>query len=693
MSDNLSLFTENIYRKNEHLSKSDKLLYIFEDIHNHIYANDGLSSQEVFVEMLDILFVKVFDEKSTSASQFNISATEYEFSQKTGKSEKFLKRFSSLYRKTAEYFSDVIDKKRGIKVKPSTLAYIVNKLQIVDLSESSSDVNGLAFQKFLYSKQRSERGQFFTPEPIVNLCVHFLKPSISDTILDPACGSGGFLSSVAKYIIDNNPKKEKDTIEIFIKNNILGIEINQLAAKVAKMRMLLEHNSYSNICVADSLSDWSDLNVEFSKCFEGSGSFESKFDLILTNPPFGSKGKIRDETILRRYSLAHKWIKKTKGYYTSEQIQNGQVPDILFIERCLDFLKDNGKMAIVLPNGIFENSTLGYVRSYIQSRSRILSVIKLPYETFIPFGTGVKASLLFIQKLSKTELLKNEGNNHSIFFGAINKLGYAGNKNGSSTYLRNSDGLFITDKKGMPMLDEDVSDVIEDYNRFINGDFANGIKDRYIIKSSECESRLDFDFYKPSYRKLEIMLKKHGKSLGEVVDLVKRVVSRKKYEGTQVDYVELSNINSEYLEISNSTTMHYHDLPSRATYLLKEGDIVTAVAGNSIGSRKHMSALVTKTFDGSIATNGLRILKPKKDLHSYYLLYFLRTEIFLQQVLRYRTGAAIPAITDDDLLKIMIYLPNLKIQEEIVKKIKEGFALRQRSRDLLNEIELGVPSY
>ncbi|MBN2225818.1 MAG: N-6 DNA methylase [candidate division Zixibacteria bacterium] len=693
MSNNLSLFSEKSYNNNDHLSKSDKLLNIFEDIHNHIYANDGLSSQEAFVEMLDILFVKVFDEKSVESSQFSISASEYEIVQKGGKSDKFFKRFNSLYKKTAEYFSDVIDKKRGFKLKNSTLAYIVNKLQTINLSESSSDVKGLAFQKFLYSKQRSERGQFFTPEPIVKLCVNFLKPSTKDLILDPACGSGGFLSLVAHYVINNTHSKSNKKVTDFIESRLLGIEINQLAAKVAKMRMLLEHNGHSNICVADSLSDWSELNLELSKCINNGGSFEGKFDLILTNPPFGSKGKIRDESVLRRFSLAHKWISKSKGYFSSEQIQNGQVPDILFIERCIDFLKDNGRMAIVLPNGIFENPSLEYVRSYIKSRTSILAVVKLPYETFVPFGTGVKASLLFIQKSPRGNLDRNNQNDGSIFFGVINKLGYAGNKNGSPTYLRDSNGRLITDKDGSPKLDEDVSNVIEDFDKFQAGNFTNGIEDRYFIKSSDCRSRLDYDFYKPSYRKLEIMLNRNGEHLGNVVKLVKRIVPKKKYEGKEVEYVELADINSEYLEITNSTNMFFHDLPSRATYILKEGDIVTAVAGNSIGSRKHMTALVSKAYDGAIATNGLRILKPVGDLDPYYLLYFLRTEIFLKQVLRFRTGAAIPAVSDDDLLRIQIYLPDKKKQQQIADVVKKGFELRLRSRQLLDEVDIGVPSY
>jgi len=689
----LRLFPESAFFNRNHLTKSDKLLHIFESIHNYIYANDGLSSQEAFIEMLHILFVKIFDEKSNLASQFKITAPEFELLSKGKNSPNFKIRITKLYQLASNYFSDVLEKKREIKLSFLTLAYVVNKLQGINLSLSSQDVKGLAFQKFLHTKQRSERGQFFTPEQVVKLCVQFIKPTDKCKILDPACGSGGFLSQAMNYIhINYLQDKDGEEIKEFANQNIYGIEINQQVAKVAEMRMLLDNDSSFKICVTDALSDWSTLNYKMNLATGESSSYEGFFDLILTNPPFGSKGKIHDESVLNRFELGHKWMKRNQQHYVGESLIGSQVSDILFIERCLDFLKDKGKLAIVLPNGIFENSSLEYVRWFINRRARVLGVVRLPPETFIPFGTGVKASVLFLQKLNSGELKELKTKNYEIFFSAINKLGYLGNKNGTIVYKKDKNGQNMVNEKGDSIIDEDYSVAIKAYEKFLGGNFTSGSDNYFSIKYNEYTSRLDFDFYKPSYKNLENMLIKHNsKRMGEVVGIIKRVDPDLKNKNTLFEYVELADINSEYLEITKSDTMYFHELPSRATFVLKEGDIVTAVAGNSIGSPKHMSALVTKEFDGAICTNGLRILKPKeKIIDPFYLLFYLRTPFFLKQVLKYRTGAAIPSISDKDLLRIFIYIPPLNEQKSLANKVRRSFELRLESRKLLTTIKLGI---
>ena len=160
-----------------------------------------------------------------------------------------------------------------------------------------------------------------------------------------------------------------------------------------------------------------------------------------------------------------------------------------------------------------------------------------------------------------------------------------------------------------------------------------------------------------------------------------------KYPNLLVEYVELSDINTHSYEIINSTTYTIHELPSRASYEIKNEDIITAVAGNSIGTKKHATALVTDEYEGSICTNGFRVLRNFK-IDKFYLLYFLKSDIFLKQIYMYRTGAAIPNVSDTDLANILIYLPDKNIINEISKKMQLAFQLRNESKLQIESISL-----
>jgi type I restriction enzyme M protein len=230
--------------------------------------------------------------------------------------------------------------------------------------------------------------------------------------------------------------------------------------------MILEDDGYTGIFSCNSLEDWPVI-YRTAKDSDVQGDIgKDSFDLIMTNPPFGSQGKVTDRSFLERFDLGWKWSEKDGKFKKENKLQNGQVPDILFIERCLDFLKDGGKMGIVLPDGDLTNSTFSYLRNYIKNRARLLAVVSLPKETFIPHGTGVKASVMFLQKLSKNELEKLKKKDYQVFFGIIEKIGYEGDKNGTPTYKRDENGELILGPDGQPILDEDVSEVVEAWQEF-----------------------------------------------------------------------------------------------------------------------------------------------------------------------------------------------------------------------------------
>ncbi len=654
------------------LTKTDKLLRKFEEIHNFIYANDGLSTQQTLEEFIKILFIKVIDEKKRE-NQFFIEDVEFEEIKSSKKAEKFIHRIKSLFSSTIQEYSDIFDKDDTIKLSPLSLANTINKLQDLSLINSSNDAKGLAFQKFLSHQEKDGRGQFFTPEPIIDFCVSIVQPKPNETIIDPACGSGSFLNSSFNYILNNN---ENVNIKKVVSDNLYGLDINKNIARIAKMKLLLEANVETNIKCINSLTDYDEilLKIKVNKTSKG-------FDVVLTNPPFGTAGKIFDKKILSSFDLGYKWKKVNDNEFAkTNKLHTGQAAEILFIERCIDLLKEGGRMGIVLPNSHFENLSLEYLRYYIKQRTKILGIVNLPQETFIPYGTGVKTSLLFVQKDTP-----NIDREYPLFFSQIRKIGYQGNKNGSPIYQKDNYGKILRDKDKNPILDEDLSIVVEDYKKFYN--YKNiETKNSYSINYNELNGRFDYDYYSPHNKKLiELIEKNNAIRLCDIVQIVKTKSKKLANKNLTIEYVELSDVNTPSLEIINSTEMSVYELPSRASYEINKGDIITAIAGNSIGSRKHATALVNSDFDGAICTNGFRVLRNFK-IDPYYLLYYLKSKYFLNQISMLRTGAAIPNISDDDFKNLLISIPSEEVISEISEKVKRSFELREKSKSELNSI-------
>jgi len=232
-----------------------------------------------------------------------------------------------------------------------------------------------------------------TPREVVRFAVDMLNPKRDDLVLDPACGSGGFLlntmDNVRIFAEKNYDDREAwEHWHKFAMNNLYGIEINDQIARVCKMNMIIHDDGHTNVISTDSLKNMD----EISKIHKGFKN--NRFDLLLTNPPFGAMVKSTEKDYLETYELSNG--------------KKNQKTEILFIERCLDFLKPkSGKMAIVLPDGILTNSSLQYVRDYIMNKTQILAIVSLPQYAFSHFGAGVKSSLVFVRKLGINEKHSN----------------------------------------------------------------------------------------------------------------------------------------------------------------------------------------------------------------------------------------------------------------------------------------------
>ena len=630
------------------LSKEDNLLKCFEEIHDYIYAHDGLSPQQTLEEFIKILFVKIYDEQNNRS---------YFRSMKNGD-------LVALFYETKIRFLEVFDENDRIRLPDSTLTFIIEKLQNVSLSDSSQDAKGLAFQKFLSHHEKDSRGQFFTPEPVIDFCVKMLAPQATETIIDPACGSGGFLFSALDYIRYNTNKSAKDIIT----KQLFGIDISRSIARIAQMKLLLTGNCRTNIFCANSLG-----NEEQVKSILNN---HQGFDIVLTNPPFGAK--ISDPAVLSLFELGYKWSKDRDHYFRTQMLQNSQTAEILFIERSLKLLKPGGRMAIVLPNGNFDNSSLSYLRYYIKERANITAVVRLPQETFIPYGTGVKTSILFLEKKGDSREPKQ------VFFAEVSRLGYQGNKNGTILFKYDQYGKPIK-QNGQPLLDEDFTGIVRDFHAFQKGEL-NSSSQVFVIDHSQLNGRFDYDYYSPKYRKhTDRLTPKNSVRLGDVCEIVREKSAKLRIPDLMVNYIELSDVNTHSFEIIGTVSLPVHQLPSRASYEVRTGDILTAIAGNSVGTPKHAVALISEEFDGFICTNGFRILR-NVTIDPYFLLFFLKSEMFLQQMFMLRTGAAIPSVSDADLADVRIYMPEKSILKNISDTVKKSFHLRQESRKLIEQI-------
>jgi len=444
----------------------------FDEIHNYLYANEGFLKEKLFGEIIKLIFMKIVDEKSPrNEVWFWISEREYEELLEKGSSRSFIQRIQRLWKETKSFYSELDG---GLLLKPLSIAEIVRRLQEVSFMRTRDDVKGIAFQTFIHENMRGDRGEFFTPQPAIELAVGMLNPNYHESVIDPACGTGRFLIWAMEHVKKKYNLNARGVAD-YARAHIAGIDINPDLVKVAKMYMVLFEDGWTNIFAANSLLSFDELEeiAEKMRVPKPATPEPDKFDIVLTNPPFGTKGKVNASKILAQFDLAHKWKrdKKRKKWIKTSLLLKEQTPEILFIERCWQLLRPYGRMAIVLPDGILTNSTLGYVRQWLMDHARILAVVSLPQETFIPYGAGTKASLLFIQKLPEEELEELNKRGYPVFMAVAEKIGY--DVRGRTIFRRDEEGNVIKDREGNPIIDTDIPEIVDRFREF---------KQRYDLK-------------------------------------------------------------------------------------------------------------------------------------------------------------------------------------------------------------------
>lgn len=421
--DNIPLFGQRVedlgqFRRKDLLS-TNNLKSVFKTIRNYLAANNTGSTldSEFVVQIINIIFCKIYDERFTKPNSI------VRFRAGLGESDSSVaKRIRDLFNLVKSQYNDVFDKEDSIDLTDNSIAYVVGQLQQFCLVDSKRDVVGDAFETFISPSLRGGQGQFFTPRNVVKLLTNMIDPDSSSKIIDPACGSGGFLIESLRYVWSKERKKDHELEwpenEIVANeqkiaiNNFRGIDKEKFLAKTTKAYMALLGDGRGGVFCENSLDNLQNWHAD-TKTYIGLNSF----DVVLTNPPYGSKLKIDDKQILSSYDLGYS-AKKQKS--SSKKLLKSQTPQVLFLERSLDLLKQNGLLGIVAPESMFCNPSSKYIMKYIESRAEIQAIISMPEDLFQPH-THAKTCVVIMRKLTEGEVINA---NHKIFMAIARWCGH-----------------------------------------------------------------------------------------------------------------------------------------------------------------------------------------------------------------------------------------------------------------------------
>lgn len=447
------------------------------DMEDEVLANAGV---DVFEEVFKLIFIKLFDELNGTRNKSNLEFRNY------GESDGELKqKIEILFTKAKKKWEGIFKIDDVIELTPSHLAVCIGSLQDIKLFNSNLDVIDDAFEYLVNKNAKGDKGQYFTPRYVIDMCVKMLNPQEHENMIDTAAGSCGFpihtVFEVWKNIYDDlginrshlftAEEKHPRAID-YVKEKAFGIDFDPKTVRVSRMLNIIAGDGHTNVLHMNSLDfeRWGETTKEEAwqdTYFDGwrrlkklrSVKDEDKgyeFDIVMANPPFA--GDIKESRILHRYDLG----RKSTGKYHSKIGR-----DILFIERNLDMLKAGGRMAVVLPQGRFNNSSDKHIRDYISSRCRILGVVGLHGNVFKPH-TGTKTSVLLVQKWDDEFCPKKD--DYPIFFATMKKQ--SKDNSGDKIYVKKENGTNLLDEHGHIIVDHDL------FNH--NGLTQDGIAEAFV---------------------------------------------------------------------------------------------------------------------------------------------------------------------------------------------------------------------
>lgn len=475
-------------RQARRIATGENLQRAFARVHDYIYGNQGLKKDAAFWQVLNLIFCKIHDEHTPGKRRFWVKGTERNTPEGQAAIAKRVKELFEEVKNDPNYHSVFTDRDQ-IELNDRVLAFAVGEFSRYNLLETDVDVKGAAYEEITSSMLKSQRGQFFTPTNVIRLMIEMLDPGGEadliesanwPCILDPACGSGRFLTYALDYVrrkmaaqlfpdeypllqvlrLERHPPYNS-LVHEYARRCLYGIDFDPDLKRAARMNMILNNDGHGNILSFNSLEYplmLGGLSAREVRSKYRTGTSEemqdaerarldadfSTFDFVFTNPPFGAKIPVDDPLILKQFDLGHRWVKDEDRWIKTADLQARVAPEVLFVERCVQWVKPGtGKVAIVLPDGILGNPSAASIRYWILTHCQLLASVDLPVEAFLP-QVGVQASLLFLRRKSQVEMDAEALGNHleyQVFMAVSENVGH--DRRGNVVYQRDADGAEI----------------------------------------------------------------------------------------------------------------------------------------------------------------------------------------------------------------------------------------------------------
>lgn len=437
---------------------------VIDSMQELVLANAGV---DVFSEVFKLIYAKLYDE---TEAKLNRAEHEVHF-RKYRDPEKTYTVINELFKHAVKKWPGTFYEQENISLKPDHLSIVVGELEKARLFGSDLSIIDEAFEYLIPEVAKGKKGQYFTPRHVISMAVKMLDPKADEYVIDPAAGSGGFLIGAMYHVRDKHLHASDEAMREYAKEYIWGIDFADEISKVSRALMLIAGDGRSHLFKLNSLDprEWqgedqlllrarSELQKHLLDLGNTADNAENKktfhsmdFDVILANPPFA--GEIKDSGLLRQYFFGKRGGK----------LVNKAERHVLFIERMLDMLKPGGRMAVVLPQGVFNNTNMEYIREFLFDKARILAVAGLHGNTFKPH-TGTKTSVLFLQKWNSDKALgpiNPHQADYPIFMAVSKKSGK--DNSGDYIYKKDKEGQYVHDAKGRRVLDHDLDEIAEGY--------------------------------------------------------------------------------------------------------------------------------------------------------------------------------------------------------------------------------------
>lgn len=485
------------------LPRPHNIRFLLSTCHNKLYGR-GMENQDfdLAMDMVRILLAKIQDE--TEPGEYpKFWITEQEFKTAEGR-KKTAKKVQDLFRTYADLYPSVFDPHDKIQVGADCIAEAVGVLKNWSLAARNDDADewdlmGETYEQFTHINLKRQQGQFFTNRLVIDMMVDILDPKVGEHTLDPAGGGGGFATALFRHLRRkvvastkaNTPARERQISTI--RESVYLIEIAARLVKVAKCAMLLTGDGQSGMTQGNSLGDFKDMDPWIlTKCAPDKTNAPS---VIATNPPFSgqkAESQISDTSILGTFEFGHAFKKDSKGHFAFSKKDNDilarQAPELLFLERCIKWLKPGGRMGIVLPKGFLDNVSYTAYRQWMLDHCELNGVVTLHKDTFQP-DTGVRTCVLFISKPQKGESPRKK---YPIFMAMSQRIGQ--DSKGKLVYVLDGNG------NSTGVLNHDLKEIAQAYKSFKNGEKLKESEYIFSISSSDIKDNLNINpqHYSPS---------------------------------------------------------------------------------------------------------------------------------------------------------------------------------------------------